>query len=390
MRIVDVCAFYSPTGGGVRTYIDRKLAAAEANRVEIVVLVPGERAAVEHRGLAASIVYVPSPVFPLDRNYRYFDDDAALLRALDDARPDFVEVSSPWRSAETIARWCGSAPRALVMHADPLSAYAYRWFGPALSREAIDRGFGWYWRKLRRLDAAYDLVVAANSDLTGRLQAGGLRAVETIPMGIEAGRFGPQHRDEALRAELLARCKLPPSAALLIGVGRLAPEKRWPMIVDACTAAACRRPVGLVIVGDGRERAKILRYIDENPHVHVLQRVEDRAVMARLMASADALIHGCEAETFGLSAAEARASGLPVIAPDRGGAADQARCGGELFAATNAADATRAILRLVSRLPLARADAAASAPHVRTMDKHFDALFARYAEIVGSRWQCAA
>jgi len=27
MRIVDVCAFYTPAGGGVRTYVDRKLKA---------------------------------------------------------------------------------------------------------------------------------------------------------------------------------------------------------------------------------------------------------------------------------------------------------------------------------------------------------------------------
>ena len=36
------------------------------------------------------------------------------------------------------------------------------------------------------------------------------------------------------------------------------------------------------------------------------------------LASADALVHGCEAETFCLVAAEARASGTPMIVPDRG------------------------------------------------------------------------
>jgi hypothetical protein len=36
----------------------------------------------------------------------------------------------PWRSASTIADWPGNAPRALIMHADPLSAYAYRWLDP--------------------------------------------------------------------------------------------------------------------------------------------------------------------------------------------------------------------------------------------------------------------
>ncbi|NWP89654.1 glycosyltransferase family 1 protein, partial [Escherichia coli] len=77
----------------------------------------------------------------LDRRYRYFDDEKALHRALDRWRPDFVEASSPWGSASMVARWDGAAPRALVMHADPLSAYAYRWFGQVASIETIDRGF---------------------------------------------------------------------------------------------------------------------------------------------------------------------------------------------------------------------------------------------------------
>ena len=38
MRIVDVCAFYSPSGGGVRTYVDAKLRAAARFGHELVVL----------------------------------------------------------------------------------------------------------------------------------------------------------------------------------------------------------------------------------------------------------------------------------------------------------------------------------------------------------------
>src|SRR5207245_7055569 len=43
MRIVDVCAFYTPAGGGVRTYVDAKLKAAARFGHEIVVIAPGER-----------------------------------------------------------------------------------------------------------------------------------------------------------------------------------------------------------------------------------------------------------------------------------------------------------------------------------------------------------
>ena len=50
MRIVDVCAFYSPLGGGVRTYIDQKLALADKFGVDMTVIAPGEDAQVEERG----------------------------------------------------------------------------------------------------------------------------------------------------------------------------------------------------------------------------------------------------------------------------------------------------------------------------------------------------
>ena len=43
MRIVDVSAFYSPAGGGVRTYVEAKLKAAPRLGHELIVIVPGER-----------------------------------------------------------------------------------------------------------------------------------------------------------------------------------------------------------------------------------------------------------------------------------------------------------------------------------------------------------
>ena len=69
MRIVDVCAFYTPAGGGVRTYVERKLAAAPAAGHEIIVLAPGRRNGVEQRGPGARIEWLESPRLPLDRRY---------------------------------------------------------------------------------------------------------------------------------------------------------------------------------------------------------------------------------------------------------------------------------------------------------------------------------
>lgn len=386
MKIVDICEFYSPHGGGVRTYLERKLAVGAAQGHEIVLVAPGKRSHVEQRPCGGRIVFVEAPPLPFDRRYRMFWDAASVHDVLDREQPDIVEASSPWRGAWLAATWSGPAPRALVMHADPLAAYAYRWFRGVADRSTIDRHFDWFWRYLRRLGDHFDMVVSAGRSLSSRLVNGGVSGVLTVPMGVDPNIFSPLRRDTLLRAELLARCDLDASASLLLGVGRHSPEKRWPLVIDACLAASAERPIGLVLVGDGRDRQKIVRHVGGNPHVHLVAPVTDRLLLAKLMASADALIHGCECETFGLVAAEAVASGLPLIVPDEGGASDMADTEhAECYRAGDARSAAAAVLRLLGRDPVKlKAHALRAAAEVRTMDSHLLDLFHRYGALDGS------
>jgi alpha-1,6-mannosyltransferase len=388
VKIVEVCAFYAPQGGGVRAYIERKLLAGPDAGHEIVVIVPGAENKDEQIRPGSRMVTLASPPFPLDRRYRYFDDEPALHAVLDAERPDVVEVSSQWRSCAMVADWKGDAKRVLFMHSDPLSAYLYRWFGPIAGPEAIDAYFDLYWRYLRRLSQQFDCIVSASASLSRRLTTGGVEKVATVPMGVEPGIFSPAHRDEKLRRDLLARCSLGPEGLLLLGAGRLAPEKRWPMVVDAVAAAGYRKPIGLVLVGGGRHRARIARVMAPNPHTQLLAPITDRGAMARLMASADALVHGCEAETFCIVAAEARASGLPLIVPDAGGASDQYRPGiDQIYAAAKPAALVEAILRRAAAGP-DRSAACAALP-VRTMDEHFVELFRLYEQLDDERRHAA-
>jgi alpha-1,6-mannosyltransferase len=386
MKIVDVCAFFSPRGGGVKTYVGQKLTMARKFGQDITILAPGDEDRTICFDANARIQTIASPRFPLDRKYWYFGKEQQLHRALDALEPEFVEVSSPWRSPLMVANWRPEVPKVLVMHADPLSAYAYRWLEPLFSRDTIDRRFGRYWDHLRHLGARYDAVICASHDLTSRLRAGGVAGLVTIPMGIEAGRFSPAHRSEVLRAQLLAQCGLGSEATLLVAAGRLAPEKRLPLLIEAVTIAGTQRPVGLAIFGEGRERAAVLRAISGNPHVRLFEPERDRNNFARILASCDALLHGCEAETFCMTAAEARASGIQVIVPDRGGAADFARDGGGIcYRPADRADLVRAIL---SFTPM-RAGRKASNP-VRSMEEHFAELFALYENVRRARLPRAA
>src|SRR5690606_33005581 len=68
MKILDVNEFYAEQGGGVRTYVHRKLEAAAALGVEVVVVAPGTSDR-EERRIGGKIVWVKSPKLPPDPRY---------------------------------------------------------------------------------------------------------------------------------------------------------------------------------------------------------------------------------------------------------------------------------------------------------------------------------
>ncbi len=386
MHIVDISALYSPTGGGIRTYTRRKLETVESLGHSMTVVVPGEADNTIEFGPGARLMSVKCPRFPLDRSYFFFESDKQIQGLLDTLSPDFIEASSPWGSASAVADWPGKAPRALIMHADPLTAWAYRWFENWFSRQSIDRGFDWFWRHLRRMDDRYDAIVSASTNLSERLIAGGLARVHTIPMGVEPGYFSPSLRDPTLRARMLALCDLPETATLVVGMGRFSPEKRWPMVIEGATAAGYRRPLGLLVLGDGHGRSTVIRAAGSNPHVKLLEPLDGRKEVAALLASSDLLLHGSSAETYGMAPAEARASGLPIVVPNDGAAVDHLIDGAGLaYAAGDAASLADALVAAIDQLPALRKQALDAATRVRPMDDHFIELFALYEAIAAGR-----
>ena len=128
MKIVDVCEFYSPTGGGVRRYINQKLALAGKFGHELTIIAPGAETRMEaaHGG---TIAWIKSPHLPFDRNYRMFWNHQQVWRTLDRLAPDLVEGSSPWRGGWLAARWPGKAVKVFFMHADPVAVYPQTFLG---------------------------------------------------------------------------------------------------------------------------------------------------------------------------------------------------------------------------------------------------------------------
>lgn len=385
MRIVDVCEFYSPTGGGIRSYVDRKMQLLAEAGHELTVLAPGAEDREEVRATGGRIIWVKAPPLPFDANYRMFWDAAPIHAWLDRLHPDVVEASSPWRPAWIVGKWAGDAAKVFFLHSDPVVSYPQRWFGRIASREKIDAAFEWFNRYLRRAMPLFDSLVVCGDSLGKRLSDRHICPAHCVALGIDRAAFSPTLRDASLRADLLAQCDLPESATLLLGIGRHHGEKRWDMVIDAVQAAAAREPVGLILIGKGPASAALRKQVGGNPHIRMFQPIYDRPQLATLMASCDALIHGCEGETFGLVASEALASGLPLIVPDEGGCAEIARPDiAETYAARDASAATQAIARFCARDRAAVRQAARRAAiavrsdrdHIADLLRHYDALIA--------------
>lgn len=159
----------------------------------------------------------------------------------------------------------------------------------------------------RRADAVIALAPRLRDRLTGDGIAPG--KVHVIPSGVDPRRFAGRPADPFPD---LRRPRL-------VFVGRLEPEKDVAVLLRA--AARLARPVHIVVVGDGSERAPLLRLARE---LGIAGRVRltgflPHAELPAVLAHADVLVHPSRMEELGTAIVEAMYAGLPVVVSDCGG-----------------------------------------------------------------------
>lgn len=389
LRVTDVSEHYAEEGGGIRTYVRKKLEVAARHGVALTVIVPASEDG-ETRVGSGTIVRVRSPRLLLDRRYHVFAAERALHEAIERSRPDVLEASSTYAGGRFAARYAGVVPRVLVVHQDASLAVGHALFDRFVSRARLDRLSRPYFDGLVRLAEGFDATVVSGAWLAERLTSFGVPRVRAVSFGIDKAPFGRGRFDARLRAHLLARCEVPQDAKLLVAVSRHHPEKRLGTIIEAFERArrTCTdHELGLVIYGDG----PLARYVRGKAArvrgVYVAGFTDDRDELARVLASADLFVHGSAAETYGIVLGEAITSGLPFVAPSFGGAVDLARPAyAALYPPGDAAACARAIEDVLTRdrARVTRALDDARDHVVRDADDHFAELFAAYRGLAAS------
>ena len=170
--------------------------------------------------------------------------------------------------------------------------------------------------------------------------------VTTIPTGIEMTDY--DELDKEIEREKLGW----KDEIVLISVGRLALEKNWNTLLEACAIIMKDHAnVRLVLLGEGSERKKLMK---KSRSLGIANRIEMLGVIdlddvANYLTAADIFCFASVAETQGLVTLEAMASGLPVAAVNGSGTRDILREGIQGFLSdNNSTSLAEAIGKLVS------------------------------------------
>jgi len=290
-HLLDATMFWNPSGG-VHRYLCAKRRWLRQNtdwRHTVASPMQDE----------VSTLRLPSLPLPGSRgDYRFPWARRRLAQMLRDSRPSVIESADPYRLAWAVldaARELGIGSIAFC-HSN-LAQMARLGAGPLLGSPASAAAR----RYAVRLYRQFDLVLAPSRAMVAHLRDWGVASAVHQPLGVDTSVFHPARRSAAWRASL----GLPASARLLVYVGRFAPEKHLSTLVDAVNLLDARH--WLIALGSGPMPPS-------GPRVKVLPPRRSAIDVATALASCDVFVHAGRQETFGLSALEALACGLPVVA----------------------------------------------------------------------------
>lgn len=277
------------------------------------------------------------PYWPLNRQTRLTLDkkggnpySSGLLRHLADGGYDIMALHCSGRLAQGVIRRCGRCPVVITLHGGA-SAVPAGEMAQMLAPLKWKVPYGGVWDRVRGM--AFDPVSRADAVVcVSREEENGLkrlypgRRVVYIPNGVDTAHFRMRSG-----LSIRERYNIPDNRRLLLSVARIDYQKNQKLLVELLS---CTDDTHLLLIGpitSGRYYRELLLLGNE---LGVMDRLtiipgvphNDELLPAALQQS-DIFILPSLHEPFGISALEAWAAGIPVLASTAGGLKDFIRDG---------------------------------------------------------------
>jgi glycosyltransferase involved in cell wall biosynthesis len=250
---------------------------------------------------------IPSTAFPPYPAIRLsLPQFGTVSRYLDAFEPQVVHVATEGPLGLTGRRYATQRRIPLITSYHTNFPQYARHYGAGIAEPLV-------WKWLRWFHGPAVLTQTPGEAVRDELTRRGIGKPLVWGRGVDTEFFHPRRRSTGWRRWLAGG----DDTAIVLHVGRLAPEKNIDVLAEAWSVAReqIRQRATFVLAGEGPEARRLLTRL---PWVRQLGFLE-RARLAEVYASADICVLPSRTETCGLVALEAMASGLAVVAADAGG-----------------------------------------------------------------------
>ena len=310
LRFAVVTETYPPEINGVAMTISRMVAGLQQRQHQIQLIRPRQHSQdnAENTSSFEEVLQRGVAIPRYDSLKMGLPAKQALLRLWALQRPDLVHIVT-----EGPLGW--SALAAAVKLKIPCSSD----FHTNFHNYSKHYGIGWLKKPivayLRKFHNKASCTLVPTSAMLADLEQHGYLNLRVVARGVDTRLFHPDRRSAVLRQQWGVK----PQQPVALYVGRLAPEKNLPVVLQAYAAMKAARPdTRLVLVGDGPERAALQSAYPD----YVFAGMRKGEDLAAHYASGDIFLFPSTTETFGNVTVEAMASGLAVIAYDYAAAAE--------------------------------------------------------------------
>ena len=304
MRVAFFTETFLPKIDGIVTVTCLLLDHLEQRGIETVIVAP-KMGCEQYR--STRVIGVPGITMPLYPELKFGPPNYSTYSQVKAFKPDIIHTISPalvGGAGLMMAKWL-DVPTVASFHLDLSRLIHHFHIG------FIEPFTDWFTRMVYN---QADYALAPSRMIQREMLELGVREVGLWRRGVDAERFNPRHRSDAMRLRMSDGHA---EDTLLLYVGRLSTEKR---IGDLRAVLEQVPNTRLALIGSGPERAALERHFAGMNTVFMgyMQGEE----LSQAYASADVFVFPSALETFGLVVVEAMAAGLPVVASRVGGIPD--------------------------------------------------------------------